>query len=752
MGFKTLHKLCQAFFDIQRSVGYVILGFLLKISSFFKSTFGRFPRFFSKRISGVFKVLKRIRSAFAGGFLKLLGYFCSSIKSLKRGSQRLLGYVLSPFKSAKLGAFILGVLFGVFFIFLPFEIYRLYASLPNPGTLPEKATRGTTRILDRHGNLLYEVYKDRKYYPIKLQDIPEVVVEATLAIEDDHFYAHHGFRLDSMFRALKAIALDHRLEGASTITQQLVKNVFLSPERTVDRKIREIILAVLVERRYTKDQILEFYLNNISYGGSAWGIEAASQRFFGKSARDLNLAEASLLAGLPSAPSVYSPFGGHLDLAKQRQRKVLDRMVALGYISPEEASEAWDQPLNFVPPKDFIKAPHFVFYVKSQLEQLYGFRKVYYEGITVKTTLDLDLQTQVEQIVKDGVEANKYLGLSNAGAVVLDPQTGEILAYVGSVDFFKESWGAYDVVTALRQPGSSIKPVTYALALSRGYTPATLIEDAPISFRLPGSKPYSPVNYDGRYHGWVTLRQALANSYNIPAVKLADSLGPANIVRLGRLMGLTTWDENSGDFGLAVTLGAKEVRLIDLANVYATLARGGVTRPPVSLLEVTDYLGNSLQVPASLEKEVLDSGVAFLISSILSDNLARSPTFGFHSPLYIPGHQVAVKTGTTDDKRDNWTMGYTPSYVVGVWVGNNDNSPMNRYLASGLTGAAPIWHDVMRVLLADSSNEPFKMPSNVFEYVDPKCGVKEYFLKDSKIPETLCPVQDDNSTDSDKES
>jgi membrane carboxypeptidase/penicillin-binding protein PbpC len=332
---------------------------------------------------------------------------------------------------------------------------------------------------------------------------------------------------------------------------------------------------------------------------------------------------------------------------------------------------------------------------------------------------------------------------------VLSPQTGEVLAYVGSVDFFKDNWGAYDVVTALRQPGSSIKPVTYALALSQGYTPATLIEDAPVSFNIPGSQPYTPVNYDGRYHGWVTLRQALANSYNIPAVKLADALGPTNIVRLGRLIGLTTWDEASGDFGLAVTLGAKEVRLLDLANVYATLARKGVTRPPVTLLEVTDYLGNSLAIPDAPEEDVLDPGVAFLISNILSDNSARAPTFGLHSPLFIPGYQVAVKTGTTDDKRDNWTMGYTPSYVVGVWVGNNDNSPMNRYLASGLTGAAPIWHDVMRLLLEASPKETFDMPSNVFEYTDPKCGVHEFFLRDSVIPSTLCPKGDDDPKETD---
>ncbi len=743
MGFNFLHNLCHALFEIQRSVGYVILDMIQKIFYFVKSRFIAPTLRFSRVSFSCFKSNLLCIARFPSKFFKtLLTYFLSSTRTCLR-------FLIAPFRSVKLHYFVFGVAFAVFFLFIPLEFYRLYMSLPNPGTLVERATRGTTRILDRNGQLLYEVYKDRKYYPIDLESVPKVVIEATLAIEDDHFYEHHGFRLDSMFRALKSIVLDHRLEGASTITQQLVKNVFLSPERTVDRKIREIILAILVERRYTKDQILEFYLNNIAYGGSAWGIEAASQRFFGKSASELDLAEASLLAGLPSAPSVYSPFGGHLDLAKQRQRKVLDRMVALGYISAEEADSAWEEELRLVPPKDFIKAPHFVFYIKSQLEHLYGFRQVYYEGLTVKTSLDLELQEQIEQIVKDGVDANRYLGLSNAGVVVISPQTGDVLAYVGSVDFFKDTWGAYDVVTALRQPGSSIKPVTYALALSQGYTPATLIEDAPVSFKIPGSRPYAPVNYDGRYHGWVTLRKALANSYNIPAVKLADALGPANIVRLGRLMGLTTWDETSGDFGLAVTLGAKEVRLLDLANVYATLARNGVARPPVTLLEVTDYLGNSLPTPDVSEKSVLDPGVAFLISDILSDNSARAPTFGLRSPLFIPGYQVAVKTGTTDDKRDNWTLGYTPSYVVGVWVGNNDNSPMNRYLASGLTGAAPIWHDVMRLLLEASPKETFAMPADVFSYVDPNCGTHEFFLRNSVVPDTLCPKADTHSEDAD---
>ncbi|MBP8960744.1 transglycosylase domain-containing protein [Patescibacteria group bacterium] len=621
------------------------------------------------------------------------------------------------------------------------DIYQFANDLPDPDLLIEKGTRGTTKILDKNGATLYEIYEDRRYDPVDLDQIPSHVVLATLAIEDSEFFNHFGFRPTSMLRAVRAYVKDHRVEGASTITQQLIKNVLLSPERTFDRKMKELVLSVMVERRYTKSEILELYLNNISYGGTAWGIESASQKFFGKSVGELSLGEASLLAGLPSAPSIYSPLNGGNDLAKARQKLVLQRMVDLNFISQEQADQAFDEVLEFAPQADFIRAPHFVFYVRSLLEEKFGKRLVTEGGLTVITTLDLDMQDRVQELVKEGVEKNSYVGLTNGAAVVLDPKTGGILAYVGSVDFFQEDWGAFDVVQAERQPGSAIKPITYALALSNGYTLASTINDSPVSYAQQGQAPYKPVNYDGKYHGLVTLRQSLANSYNIPAVKLADKVGPENIADLGIKMGLKSWENHGGYYGLAITLGGKEVKLLELANTYGTLARGGKYLPVNPLLSVKDMQGNDLLELAIPKEQVLDPGVAFLISDTLADNNARSQAFGLHSPLNIAGKTVAVKTGTTDNKRDNWTFGYTPSYVVGVWVGNNNNSAMNGYLASGLTGAAPIWNSIMTAVLEDVPNEIFVVPENVFLKVDASCGRKEYFLEGSSVPKFLCPAK-----------
>lgn len=695
------------------------------------------------------------------GFREFFNWFR---KNILRVSKALVSFILSavlfPFRlirsffhflyEAHVFVFMAGAVFALTFIMLPYELYVLARTLPSTDLLVEKGNRRSTKILDRNGNLLYEIYEDRNYEPVELRQIPDHVVQATLAIEDDRFYEHAGFRLDSIARALHAIVFEGDLQGASTITQQLVKNVLLTPERTLSRKAKELILSVMVENKYSKDQILELYLNNISYGGTAWGIEAAAQKFFDKHVWELDVAEASMLAGLPSAPSVYSPLGNETDKAKERQRKVLDRMVAQGYLNSSEAEEAYKKELEYAPQKHFIRAPHFVVYVRHLLEQKYGSRYVTFGGLTIKTSLDLELQEEVQQIVREGVADNAYLNLQNGAAIVLDVKTGGILAYVGSVDFFKEGWGAYDVLTANRQPGSSIKPVTYALALSQNFTPATLINDSPTSFPLQGQKPYKPVNYDGRYHGNVTVRQALANSYNIPAVKVVQSVSPQGMVRLAKDMGLTSWNVEDA-YGLAVTLGGKEVKMIEHANVYATFARGGQYLPTEPFLSIKDSNGKEIHRANFMKTEVLDPGVAFLITNILSDNNARAPTFGYRSPLYIPGRQVAVKTGTTDNKRDNWTMGYTPSYVVGVWVGNNDNSQMNQYLASGLTGAAPIWNEIMTTVLEDSPAEEFIVPDNVFLKVDKDCGRSEYFLKGSRVPERLCPKPKDEDKDDDKE-
>lgn len=693
---------------------------------------------FSNFVKALFSYLKRILVSFLQTLLWIL---------------RLPLLVFRVLFSKSLLLFLSGTLFALLFIAIPYEIYVLAQSLPATDLLVEKGNRRSTKILDRNGSLLYEIYEDRKYEPVELDQIPEHVIQATLAIEDDRFFEHEGYRVDSIMRAAKAIVMDDDLQGGSTITQQLVKNVLLTPERTISRKLKEIILSVLVENKYSKEQILELYLNNISYGGTSWGIEAASQKFFNKHVWEIDLAEASMLAGLPSAPSAYSPLNTSSFRAKTRQEQVLGRMVSLGYISESDSKEASQKELEYASQEQFIRAPHFVFYVRSILEEKYGSRFVTFGGLTVKTSLDLDLQQKVQDMVREGVEEYGYLNLNNGAAVVLDAETGEILAYVGSVDFFEEEWGAYDVVTANRQPGSSIKPVTYALALSDGMTPATVIDDSPTSFEIPGQKPYRPVNYDGKFRGKVTLREALASSYNIPAVKVVRRVGPDRMVSLARDMGLNSWDVEDV-YGLSVTLGGKEVKLIEHANVFATLARQGTYKPVQPFLSIKDSKGREIiEDKRQQDQKVLDSGVAYLITSILSDNNARAPAFGYRSPLYIPGEPVAVKTGTTDHKRDNWTLGYSPSFVVGVWVGNNDNTPMNRYLASGLTGAAPIWNNIMTEVLEGETQTKFNVPDSVFLKVDEKCNRREYFLKGSQIPEDLCPKEekddkDDNQSES----
>jgi len=639
------------------------------------------------------------------------------------------------------GSFIIGVLFGIMFITIPLEIYLWFRELPKAEMLLVEGNKKPTRILDRNGKLLYEIYVDRKYDPVSLSQIPPHVINATLAVEDSEFYNHMGIRFDRILKAAQKTIWEGETQGASTITQQLIKNVLLTPERTFSRKIKEAVLSLLVETKYTKDQILELYLNNISYGGVAWGVQAASQKYFGKNVWEINLAEASMLAGLPSSPSTFSPLTD-LNLAKQRQLHVLNRMNQLGYITKTELLAAYEEELKFVDQSDYIRAPHFVHFVRKELEKLYGKRAVEYGGLTVVTTLDLDLQEKMEKIVKEEVEKSSSLNFSNGAAVVLDVKIGGILGYVGSVDYFKEGWGAFDVASAYRQPGSSIKPITYALALEKDFTPASIIKDEKITYPVVGGKPYTPVNYDGKYHGTVTLRSALANSYNIPAVKLAHSVGPDSIVSMGNKMGLKNWKVD-GSYGLSITLGGKEVKLLDHTNVYATFARGGVEKDLSPFISVKDSRGYDLYRDSRVDIQVLTKESSYLIWDILSDKNARLPAFGTNNNLSIDGYTVAVKTGTTDSKRDNWTLGFTPSYVVGVWVGNNDNTPMNQHLASGLTGAAPIWNKITKEVLYTKSNEIMSMPDTIFKKYDKECNRTELFIKGSKVPTTLCPPKEE---------
>ncbi|TAN62482.1 penicillin-binding protein, partial [bacterium] len=522
------------------------------------------------------------------------------------------------------------------------------------------------------GRLLYEIYADENRTPVKLTDIPKVVKDATIAIEDSEFLSHQGISIRGTLRALYHDLTSDSLEGGSTITQQLVRSALLTPERTVIRKIKEIVLSVWTEHVYSKSQILEMYLNQVPYGGTAWGVEAAAETYFGKTVGRLDLAEAAYLAGLPAAPTRFSPYGAHPELAKARQEEVLKRMTDLGFIKEKAAQEAKDEQLNIRKPAIPIAAPHFVMYVKDILEQQYGPKLVERGGLRIITTLDLNIQEMAQRAASTQIEGLRSLNVGNGAVLITNPNTGEILAMVGSRDYFdRENSGNVNLTTALRQPGSSIKVVNYAAALSSGFTAASILDDSPISFRLSGQTPYTPVNYDGKFHGRVPLRVALASSYNIPAVKVLASIGVDKMIAQGKLMGIESWTDE-GRFGLSLTLGGGDVTMLDMAKVYGTLAAGGTKNSLTPILKITNWRGESLPLPTQKEEvKAVSPDIAFILSNILSDNAARTPAFGANSALVIPGKTVAVKTGTSDNKRDNWTIGYTPDYVTAVWVGNN---------------------------------------------------------------------------------
>lgn len=636
----------------------------------------------------------------------------------------------------KIKFFLLGAIV-VFIVAFVYQAQVWVKMLPNPSYLRLRDIEATTKIYDRNGKLLYEIYAEQNRTPVSLNNIPQVVQKATIAIEDKEFFNHKGFSLRGILRAVIHNLTTSSLEGGSTITQQLVRSALLTSEKTWQRKVKEIFLSVWTEQVYTKEQILEMYFNQVPYGGTAWGIQAASQTYFGKNVSELNLAQASLLAGLPSAPSLYSPFGNYPELTRIRQEEVLQKMRETGFISEEEREIALSTPLTLRIPRIPILAPHFVMYVKNQLEQQFGHRMVEKGGLRVYTTLDLSIQEMAEKVVSSQIEKLRNYRVGNAGVLVSSPSTGEILAMVGSLDYFdKKRQGNVNVTTALRQPGSSVKVITYATALQSGYTPASLLDDSPVSFRTPGLASYTPINYDGKFHGIVPLRTALASSYNIPAVKVLASIGLPAMIDQAKRLGITTW-ENDGRFGLSLTLGGGEVTMLNMATAYGTFANGGSRVDTAALQKISTWQGEDLPLPA--QRKVMDAvpaSVAYIITSILSDNAARTPAFGSSSALVISGKTVAVKTGTSDNKRDNWTIGYTPDYVVTVWVGNNDNSPMHPTLTSGVTGAAPIWNEIFSNILKDKEDKPFAVPSDIISL--PCYGKIEYFIQGTQ-PKGGCP-------------
>lgn len=649
--------------------------------------------------------------------------------SAKKTHPRWLKALLFPFTNKKVRYTLIAL-----FIILCLAILYVLKDLPSPRKLTNSENFAvSTQIFDRNGELLYEIYGDENRTPIELESLPPYVYQAAIAIEDKNFYKHFGFDIAGITRAALKIARGERLEGGSTITQQLVKNALLNNERSIQRKIKEAMLSVLTEILYSKEDILEMYLNYISYGGTAVGIESASKMYFDKHAKDLTLAEAALLAGLPQAPSRYSPFRSDKTEAKDRQSEVLRRMVEDKYITALQAEEAKAQAMKYALSTNDIKAPHFVMYVRELLNEEYGTETVERGGLRVTTTLDLQLQEVAQASLSAEVQSLERLRVSNGAALIVKPNTGEILSMIGSADYFNtEQDGQVNVTLAQRQPGSSIKPIMYATAFqNKILNPGTLLLDSPTCFKVPGQKPYCPKNYDGSFRGAVTIRQSLGNSLNIPAVKGLKAIGLTTFIDQATAMGITSWNDPSR-YGLSLTLGGGEIRMIDLVQAFSVIANQGVKVPLTPFIKIEDYKGEVLYETnieerianlAALNQDeteaergglerVMNRAPAYLTSHIMQDNNARMAAFGPRSALVIPNQIVSAKTGTTNDLKDNWTVGFTPEYLVMTWVGNNDSTPMSR-VTSGITGAAPIFNDIMSFILKDKQSVWQEKPVDV---------------------------------------
>ncbi|MEK7652923.1 MAG: PBP1A family penicillin-binding protein [Patescibacteria group bacterium] len=586
--------------------------------------------------------------------------------------------------------------------------------LPSPDKVINRSMTLSTKIYDREGKtVLYDIHGNIKRTLIDLKDIPNFAVKATLAAEDRDFYKHQGFSLTGIARSIIKNILTGSKVGGSTLTQQFVKNAVLTNEKTYTRKIKELIVSYQIEKKFSKDQILQMYFNEIPYGSVIYGIEAASESFFGKSAKDLTLAESAILAAIPKAPTYYSPHGNNKDRLLIRQRYIIDSMAELGYITKNEAENAKNEKISFKPPQESMTAPHFVMYIKEILSEKYGEDFINQEGLKVYTTLDLEKQKAAEEAVKKGVEQNgqKY-GFANASLVALDPKTGQILAMVGSADYFNDEIdGQVNVALRPRQPGSSFKPIVYTAAFIKGYTPDTILYDVVTNFDATGAKPYIPHNYDLKERGPITIRSALAGSLNIPAVKTTYLTGIDNILNLAGDLGYTTFSERNR-FGLSIVLGGGEVKLLEHVGAFATLAQEGTRHEITPILKIEDKNGKVIEEFKNKSKEVIKPEIARLTTDILSDNEARAYIFGANNKLTLPGRPVAAKTGTTNNYRDAWTVGYTPSLAAGVWVGNSDNKEMKKG-ADGSIIAAPIWNSFMLEALKNTSPEQFTKPEPI---------------------------------------
>ncbi len=589
----------------------------------------------------------------------------------------------------------------------------LSRNLPDPNKLMDRSIAESTKIYDRTGeNILYEVHGNEKRTIIKLDEVPEYIKWATITAEDRTFYEHHGFNLLAMFKGVIIDPLTgKRARGGSTLTQQLVKNAILTNERKISRKIKEFIISYRIENKFSKDEILQMYLNEIPYGSTAYGIEAAARKYFGESAKDINLAQAVILTSLPKAPTFYSPYGNNKEGLIARQQYVLKEMEKLGYITENEMDQALNFELEFQEPTDNITAPHFVFYVRELLSEKYGDKIIEQEGLKIYTTLDLYKQEIAEEVIEERGEKNEAnYNAKNASLVSIDPKTGQILAMVGSRDYFNDkNDGQVNVALSLRQPGSSLKPLVYSAFFKKGYTPNTILYDVITNFAVREGESYEPHNYDSTEHGPVTVRKALAGSLNIPAVKALYLTGVKNVTDLAQDFGYQSLDDPDR-YGLSLVLGGGEVRLLDHTSAFGVFAREGEYYPPVAILKVEDRKGKVLEeYEEPRPRKVLSSEIARKINNILSDNEARAYAFGANNWLTLGGRPIATKTGTTNDYRDAWTIGYTPSLVTGVWVGNNDNEEMKRGAAGGVV-AAPIWNQYMQRVLGNTPSENFNTP------------------------------------------
>jgi len=620
-------------------------------------------------------------------------------------------------------AFSAGFVFLVIIVILTSMI-----KLPDIANFEENRVAQSTTIYDRTGKvLLYDVHGEEKRTVILFEEIPQNIKTATIAIEDDSFYSHFGFRPLSFIRAMITNILHGGFEqGGSTITQQAVKNTLLTKEKTIIRKFKEIIIALRLERKYSKNEILNLYLNQIPYGGGAYGVEAASETFFSKHAKDLTLLEAVYLASLPNAPSYYSPYGKHVKELDQRAVFALDKMRDLGYITKEEYDSVLKEKIKFSPARTKgIIAPHFVIEVRDELNKRFGEDVVEKEGFKVTTTLDAPLQQKADEVVQNhSLEIEKSFNATNEAVIAIDPKSGDILAMVGSRDYFnKDREGNFNITTALRQPGSSFKPFVYATAFKKGFSPETTLFDLPTEFNAScnpdGSAPpgieqnhcYHPQNYDEKFRGPISLRESLAQSLNVPSVKTLYLAGINDSLSTARDFGITSLNDPSR-YGLTLVLGGGEVSILELANAYGVFANDAVFNKYRYILKIESSSGEVLYQPENSPAEVIDKNIARAINDILSDNKARTPAFGSDSALYFPGRKVAAKTGTTNDYRDAWVLGYTPDIVIGAWAGNNNNTPMEKKVAGFIV--APWWHEIMEYALTNMQTSGDFIPPGPF--------------------------------------